>query len=212
MPGALGRANYSARSVKMLERARRENVDTAAWLPTLTTNAQGQAIFSFRMPDSLTRWRMTARAQNDDGLVGESIQYVTSDKPVYLKWSGPREFRRGDKPSLGVFVFSEQAEKQTVELYTSYANNELHQMVTLHQGANYIALPHVPVVDGQWFGEIRQNDKTLDALSVNLRLTDDNWSEKTNAALELSAGINPLYLPPGATDISLRFTNTPQAL
>lgn len=117
----------------------------------------------------------------------------TAVKPVYLKWSGPREFRRGDKPSLGVFVFSEQAEKQTVELYTSYANNELHQMVTLHQGANYIALPHVPVVDGQWFGEIRQNDKTLDALSVNLRLTDDNWSEKTNAALELSAGINPLY-------------------
>ncbi|ABU75608.1 alpha-2-macroglobulin family protein [Cronobacter sakazakii] len=212
MPGALGRANYSARSVKMLERARRENVDTAAWLPTLTTNAQGQTTFSFRMPDSLTRWRMTARAQNDDGLVGESMQYVTSDKPVYLKWSGPREFRRGDKPSLGVFIFSEQAEKQTVELYTSYANNELHQMVTLHQGANYIALPHVPVVNGQWVGEIRQNDKTLDALSVNLRLTDDNWSEKTNAALELSAGINPLYLPPGATDISLRFTNTPQAL
>lgn len=88
----------------------------------------------------------------------------------------------------------------------------MHQMVTLHQGANYIALPHVPVVDGPWVGEIRQNDKTLDALSVNLRLTDDNWSEKTNAALELSAGINPLYLPPGATDISLRFTNTPQAL
>lgn len=68
------------------------------------------------------------------------------------------------------------------------------------------------IVNGQWVGEIRQNDKTLDALSVNLRLTDDNWSEKTNAALELSAGINPLYLPPGATDISLRFTNTPQAL
>lgn len=212
MPGAPGRTNYSARSVKVLERARREEIDTAAWIPTLKTNAQGQAAFSFRMPDSLTRWRITSRALNDSGLVGESRQYVTSDKPVYLKWSGPREFRRGDKPTLGVFIFSERAEKQRVELYANYAGNALNQMITLHQGANYVALPPTHMENGIWAGEIRQNGKTLDTLRVNLKLSNDVWSEKTNAALTLSAGENPLYLPPASSHISLRFTNTPQAL
>ncbi|HDC1789070.1 TPA: alpha-2-macroglobulin family protein [Salmonella enterica] len=212
MPGTPGRANYSARSVKVLERARRENVDTAAWEPTLTTNAQGVTTFSFRMPDSLTRWRLTARAQNDAGLVGETKQYITSDKPVYLKWSGPRLFRRGDKPTLGVFIFNQQATHQQVELYANYAGNELHQNVTLRQGANYVALPTTPLENGIWEGEIRQNGKTLDALSVNVQLVDENWSEATNAAIALSEGENPLYLPPTASHISLRFTNTPRAL
>lgn len=142
--------------------------------------------FSFRMPDSLTRWRLTARAQNDAGLVGETKQYITSDKPVYLKWSGPRLFRRGDKPTLGVFIFNQQATHQQVELYANYAGNELHQNVTLRQGANYVALPTTPLENGIWEGEIRQNGKTLDALSVNVQLVDENWSEATNAAIALS--------------------------
>lgn len=212
LPGDSGRASYSARSVKMLERARRENVDTAAWEPTLTTDAQGVATFSFRMPDSLTRWRITARAQNDDGVVGETKQFITSDKPVYLKWSGAQVFRRGDKPTPGVFIFSQQEASQQVELYVDYAGNELHQNVNLHQGANYIALPSVVPENGLWRGEIRQNGKTLDALDVNLRIVGENWSEVTKTALTLVDGDNPLNLPPTASQIGLRFADTPQAL
>ena len=52
----------------MLERPRREEVDTAAWMPSLTTDKQGKAYFTFLMPDSLTRWRITARGMNGDGL------------------------------------------------------------------------------------------------------------------------------------------------
>lgn len=79
-------------------------------------------------------------------------------------------------------------------------------------GANYVALPTTPLENGIWEGEIRQNGKTLDALSVNVQLVDENWSEATNAAIALSEGENPLYLPPTASHISLRFTNTPRAL
>ncbi|MCB2545444.1 hypothetical protein KQ745_15630, partial [Listeria monocytogenes] len=77
----------------VLERPRREDVDTAAWQPELVTDAQGTASFSFRMPDSLTRWRITARAIDDNGQVGQKKQFLRSEKPLYLKWSGPTRFR-----------------------------------------------------------------------------------------------------------------------
>ncbi len=70
-PVAPGATNRSERRVKMLERPRREEVDTAAWMPSLTTDKQGKAYFTFLMPDSLTRWRITARGMNGDGLVGQ---------------------------------------------------------------------------------------------------------------------------------------------
>jgi uncharacterized protein YfaS (alpha-2-macroglobulin family) len=71
-PGAPGKANRSERGVKVLERPRREDVDTAAWQPELITDANGKTRFTFKMPDSLTRWRITARAIADDGQVGKN--------------------------------------------------------------------------------------------------------------------------------------------
>lgn len=82
----------------MLERPRREEVDTAAWMPSLTTDKQGKAYFTFLMPDSLTRWRITARGMNGDGLVGQGRAYLRSEKNLYMKWSMPTVYRVGDKP------------------------------------------------------------------------------------------------------------------
>ncbi|EHR7867886.1 alpha-2-macroglobulin family protein [Escherichia coli] len=72
-PVAPGATNRSERRVKMLERPRREEVDTAAWMPSLTTDKQGKAYFTFLMPDSLTRWRITARGMNGDWQASQAI-------------------------------------------------------------------------------------------------------------------------------------------
>lgn len=45
-----------------------------------TTDKQGKAYFTFLMPDSLTRWRITARGMNGDGLVGQGRAYLRSEK------------------------------------------------------------------------------------------------------------------------------------
>ena len=147
-PGAPGKANRSERGVKVLERPRREDVDTAAWQPELVTDASGKTRFTFKMPDSLTRWRITARAIADDGQVGQKKQFVRSEKPLYLKWSGPSTFRTGDKPDLGVFAFSQAEKPVKAELVIHYAGNEQRVPVTLSNGINYIAVAGVRV--GQW--------------------------------------------------------------
>ncbi|MCF4996238.1 alpha-2-macroglobulin family protein [Pseudomonas syringae] len=211
-PGAPGKANRSERGVKVLERPRREDVDTAAWQPELLTGADGKTRFTFKMPDSLTRWRITARAIADDGQVGQKKQFVRSEKPLYLKWSGPSKFRKGDQPQLGVFAFSQADKPVKAELVTHYAGTEQRLPVTLNSGINYVALPAFALATGDWTAELVQDGKTADALAVRLTSTGEGWQVTQTQSLDAASGDTALNLPADATDIRLRLDDSPQAL
>ncbi|WP_395601529.1 alpha-2-macroglobulin [Pseudomonas sp. A1230] len=211
-PGAPGKANRSERGVKVLERPRREDVDTAAWQPELLTGADGKTRFTFKMPDSLTRWRITARAIADDGQVGQKKQFVRSEKPLYLKWSGPSKFRKGDQPQLGIFAFSQAEKPVKAELVTHYAGTEQRLPVTLNNGINYLPLPAFALASGEWTAELVQDGKTADSLAVRLSATGDGWQVTQTQSLDVASGDTPLSLPADATDIRLRLDDSPQAL
>ncbi|TMU81387.1 alpha-2-macroglobulin family protein [Pseudomonas fluorescens] len=211
-PGAPGKANRSERGVKVLERPRREDVDTAAWQPELLTGADGKTRFTFKMPDSLTRWRITARAIADDGQVGQKKQFVRSEKPLYLKWSGPSKFRKGDQPQLGIFAFSQAEKPVKAELVTHYAGAEQRLPVTLNNGINYLPLPAFALASGEWMAELVQDGKTADALTVRLSATGDGWQVTQTQSLDVASGDTPLSLPADASDIRLRLDDSPQAL
>lgn len=211
-PGAPGKANRSERGVKVLERPRREDVDTAAWQPELLTGADGKTRFTFKMPDSLTRWRITARAIADDGQVGQKKQFVRSEKPLYLKWSGPSKFRKGDQPQLGVFAFSQAEKPVKAELVTHYAGTEQRLPVTLNNGINYLPLPAFTLASGEWTAELVQDGKTADSLAVRLSATGDGWQVTQTQSLDVASGDTPLSLPADASDIRLRLDDSPQAL
>ncbi len=211
-PTAPGKANRSDRAVKVLERPRREDVDTAAWEPELVTDANGHVRFTFKMPDSLTRWRITARAIDQAGHVGQKKQFVRSEKPLYLKWSGPTRFRAGDKPDLGVFAFSQADQPVKSELVTRYGGAEQRIPVTLNKGVNYIALPAFALASGEWKAELVQDGKTADALAVSLTTTGEGWQVTQSQALDVASGDTPLNLPADATAIRLRLDDSPQAL
>ncbi|WP_235981343.1 alpha-2-macroglobulin family protein [Aquipseudomonas ullengensis] len=211
-PTAPGRANRSERGVKVLERPRREEVDTAAWQPDLVTDTDGKARFTFRMPDSLTRWRITVRAVNEAGEVGQKKQFIRSEKPLYLKWSGPTLFRAGDKPQLGLFAFNQGEEGTKAELVTHFAGQEQRRTVELEKGINYLPLPETALVAGEWRGELLQDGKPVDALGVTLRVAGEGWQRLSTQHLTLAAGSNPLSLPADASGIRLRLDDSSRAL
>ncbi len=211
-PGAPGKANRSERGVKVLERPRREDVDTAAWQPELITDANGKTRFTFKMPDSLTRWRITARAIADDGQVGQKKQFVRSEKPLYLKWSGPTKFRNGDKPDLGVFAFSQAEKPVKAELVIHYGGADQRMPVTLNNGINYIPLPAFALASGDWTAELVQDGKTADALAVRLTATGEGWQVTQSQVVDALSGDTALTLPVDATDIRLRLDDSAQAL
>ncbi|HSC83556.1 MAG TPA: alpha-2-macroglobulin family protein, partial [Pseudomonas sp.] len=211
-PSAPGRANRSERGVKVLERPRREEVDTAAWQPDLVTDSEGKARLTFRMPDSLTRWRITVRAVNEAGEVGQKKQFIRSEKPLYLKWSGPTLFRTGDQPQLGLFAFNQGEDTTKAELVTRYAGQEQRREVELEKGINYLALPPTSLTGGEWRAELLQDGKPVDALGVTLRVAGEGWQRLHTQGLSLNAGSNPLNLPADAGNIRLRLDGSSQAL
>jgi len=211
-PTAPGKANRSDRSVKVLERPRREEVDTAAWQPDLVTDENGHAKLTFRMPDSLTRWRITARAVSDAGTVGQKKQFIRSEKPLYLKWSGPTQFRADDQPAMGVFVFNQGEQATKAELVSHFNGQEKRTPIDLEKGINYLPLPKVPVAAGEWKAELLLDGKPVDALSVTLRTVGKGWQDLQTQRVAANAGANALQLPSDARDISVRLDDSAKAL
>nr|WP_133159251.1 alpha-2-macroglobulin [Superficieibacter electus] len=208
-PTTPGATNRSERRVKMLERPRREEVDTAAWLPSLTTDKQGKAHFTFLMPDSLTRWRITARGMNADGLVGQSQSFLRSEKNLYMKLSMPTVFREGDKPDAGLFIFSQQ-DNAAAELVTHFAGQEQRKPLTLHQGANYIPLAQSIQQSGLFSAELWQNGQRQDGISAQIAFIHNAWWVDEQKNVLLSGGDNLLELPAHARNIRLQSSDTVQ--
>ncbi|WP_272896777.1 alpha-2-macroglobulin family protein [Aeromonas cavernicola] len=199
------RANRSERGVKVLERPRREEIDTAAWQPELLTDASGKARFSFKMPDSLTRWRITARAISESGLVGQKQQFIRSEQPLYLKWSGPTRFRAGDKPDLGLFVFNQGAETAEANLKVLQDAEAVSLPLVLKPGANYIALPQQPVGNISWRAELWQEDQLRDSLDVPLQVAPFAAAQPYPLSREqvLDSQQTALSLPASASQVRL---------
>lgn len=203
------RANRSERGVKVLERPRREDTDTAAWQPDLQTDAQGQAQFRFRMPDSLSRWRITVRAMGEQGQVGQKRHFIRSEKPLYLKWSGPTEFRAKDQPTLGLFVFNQTDTVAQAQLQVEYAGQQYPQTLTLNKGINHVPLAIKTLAEGELIASLQQQGHTQDALRVDLGLRPAAWSVPQRISVQ---GGQKLRLPQDATAIRLQLEGDNSAL
>lgn len=198
---------YAERGVKVLERPRRDEVDTAAWQPKLTTDAAGKVRVSFVMPDSLTRWRVTVRATNLEGVVGQKTQYLLSDKPVYAKWTGPRRFRKGDEPIVDLVVFNRGQQPRDAELVLAGVGLDQRKSLKLAPGPNFVSLPVKQVQAGKLNIALLLAGKPVDRLVVPIETSSLNWMAQQQQVLALQGKTTALQLPPGASRVQVSFAN-----
>lgn len=83
---------------------RQDFPDTAFWEPALVTGADGTAVVSVALPDTLTTWRMSARAITADTLVGQTTADIVASKPLFLRPTLPRFLSAGDTATLQTVV------------------------------------------------------------------------------------------------------------
>lgn len=95
---------------------------TAYWNPAVRAGADGRASVSFRLPDSLTRFRLMAVA-NSGRRFGSGEAAVTVSKPLSLRPALPRFARVGDAFDCGAVAhnYTSSAAAVSVELETSGA-------------------------------------------------------------------------------------------
>lgn len=93
---------------------RKEFPDTALWLPDLRTDARGTAQTTFRLPDTLTEWRLTVRGHTLQTQVGYAKAHLKTSKPLMVRLRLPLWLIEGDKTELNAIISNDTPQRKTV--------------------------------------------------------------------------------------------------
>lgn len=196
------------RAIKIQERPRRDDVDTAFWNPSLMSDENGHVRVTFTMPDSLTRWRITVRGMDTMGTVGQSSASIFSNKPVYIKWTSPNWLRPNDLPNASVAIFNQGTNDTTLNLIAKGVGVNYNKPVTLKKGINFVSLPLVASSSDKTLSlSLNADGKSLDALDVAMNIAPANWQNKNSMSIPVTQKQTPLNLPVDARNIKLQFTD-----
>jgi uncharacterized protein YfaS (alpha-2-macroglobulin family) len=205
---APSRRQVHERAIKILERPRRDDKDTAYWQPTVTTDANGHATISFTMPDALTRWRVTVRAATAAGTVGQSVAYVRSDKDFYVKWTSPNWMRVQDAPNASVAIFNQSNKEAAVDFSATGAGLTRNETIKLKPGANFVSLPlNVAGGDAQVNLALSSGGKQIDALTVPLKVAPLHWQTQRSISVPVASRETPIKLPADASNVRVQFAD-----
>lgn len=93
--------------------------ETAFFYPQLVTNEKGEIVFSFTVPESLTRWNFNGYAHTRDMLVGQISETVITAKELMVQPNMPRFVRQGDDTQVASVLrnLSDKAQSGTVRFY-----------------------------------------------------------------------------------------------
>ena len=78
--------------------------ETAFFYPQLRTNEKGEIVFSFTMPESLTRWNFCGYSHTKDMITGMLESEATTSKEFMLTPNLPRFIRVGDHTSVAASI------------------------------------------------------------------------------------------------------------
>lgn len=109
----------------------RTNFDeTAFFFPQLLTDENGSVIFSFKIPESLTKWRFQGVAHTPDLKIGICSREVQTQKMLMVQPNAPSFFRTGDTVvfSAKISNLSDTAlnGKATLQLFNALTNEPLN--------------------------------------------------------------------------------------
>ena len=140
--------------------------DTAYWQALVTTNAEGNATVSIKLPDNVTTWRMAARAVSAETLVGQTTNDLTSTKLLIVRPVTPRFFTFGDDVQLGAIINNKTAAdlQTTVTLSATGVtlSGSAEQQITVPANGSQLVRWPVKVED------VRNVDLTFIAVSGDL--------------------------------------------
>lgn len=106
--------------------ALRENFNAlAVFSPTVKTDSSGKAVVDVKLPDNLTRYRITAVAVDTGKRFGKSESTITAKQPLMVRPSAPRFMNFGDKVQLPVVVQNQTDKDMAVDVAVRATNAEL---------------------------------------------------------------------------------------
>jgi len=106
--------------------ALRENFNAlAVFSPTVKTDSNGRAVIDVKLPDNLTRYRITAVAVDTGKRFGKSESTITAKQPLMVRPSAPRFMNFGDKIQMPIVVQNQTDKDMAVDVAVRVTNAEL---------------------------------------------------------------------------------------
>ncbi len=104
---------------------RRDFSDAAFWNAHVRTDAKGKASVEFKLPDSLTNWRVVVTAVTKDLQVGTTSSHFRTFKPVMVWPMLPRNFTQGDIVSIFGTVHNHTDKSQNIKTTLKVDNGDI---------------------------------------------------------------------------------------
>lgn len=122
--------------------------ETAFFFPTLMTNEQGEVVFSFTMPEALTKWKFMAFAHSKDLQTGYTETVVQTQKDFMMQPSAPRFLRNGDVLQISAKVTNlsenDLAGNAELKIMDAFTGGDITQQLLVST-----SLPNFNVAKGQ---------------------------------------------------------------
>ncbi|MGD9628293.1 MAG: alpha-2-macroglobulin family protein [Pyrinomonadaceae bacterium] len=104
----------------------RENFNAlAVWSPSVKTDSNGRATVDVKLPDNLTRYRITAVSVDAGKRFGKTESNITAKQPLMVRPSAPRFLNFGDKFELPVVVQNQTDKDMAVDVAVRSSNASL---------------------------------------------------------------------------------------
>lgn len=109
-------ADMRAGDQPLVEPAVRQNfADTALWIASVETDANGEAEVTLDMPENLTAWKARVWAMGDGAAVGEGTAELTTTKDLIVRLQAPRFFTQKDEVVISANVHNYLKTQKTVD-------------------------------------------------------------------------------------------------
>lgn len=104
----------------------RQNFDALAnFSPMVRTDSSGKAVVNIKLPDNLTRYRITAISVDNGKRFGKSESNITAKQPLMVRPSAPRFMNFGDKIELPVVIQNQTEKDMAVDVAVRATNATL---------------------------------------------------------------------------------------
>lgn len=101
----------------------RENFNAlAVFAPNVKTDSNGKATIDVKLPDNLTRYRVTAISVDAGKRFGKGESNITARQPLMVRPSAPRFMNFGDKVELPIVVQNQTDKDMTVDVAVRATN------------------------------------------------------------------------------------------
>ncbi len=175
--------NLADSQAETAPQVRRNFDETAFFFPQLRTNADGETLIAFKVPDSNTKWRFRVLVHDKDLNVGQTEEFVVSQKELMVTPNMPRFVRHGDRASIATKVsnLSEGALSGVVRLeFFDVLTDEVVKDIALENQQQEFTLEAGASGSAVWMFDVPMD---VELLGVRIVAQSDGFSDGEQHAL-----------------------------